>query len=244
MIVFPAIDLLDGQCVRLTRGERDKATVYSADPAAVARRWKAAGAEWLHVVDLNGALEGRCFVNLDSIRAIVDAVDLPVQIGGGIRSTGDIENYLAAGVKRVIVGTKALESDEFRARVIKDFGPRVALSLDTKNGRVAVKGWTETGDLSIVDAAVMAAREGAALIIVTDVMRDGMLTTPNFDLYKQLADASDVPTIASGGVATIGDITRLREMALPNLVGVITGKALYEGTLDLAAAIAAAKSRR
>lgn len=237
MIVYPAIDLLDGQCVRLTRGERDKKKVYSPDPDDIARRWKAAGAEWLHVVDLNGALEERCFVNIEPIRKIIAAVDIPIQVGGGVRTAEDIERYIDAGVSRVIVGTKALESREFGKRIFEEFGEKVALALDSRNGRVAVKGWTESSDLTTVEAAKRAEEDGAAMIIVTDVMRDGMLTRMNFALFEEMAAAASIPMIASGGVTTIDDIIKLKDMALPNVVGVITGKALYEGRLDLADAV-------
>ncbi|MFH1539517.1 MAG: 1-(5-phosphoribosyl)-5-[(5-phosphoribosylamino)methylideneamino]imidazole-4-carboxamide isomerase [bacterium] len=242
MIVYPAIDLLDGRCVRLARGERDKAKVYSPRPDEIARKWRAAGAEWLHVVDLNGALEGKCFVNIEPIKKIIAAAGIPIQVGGGVRTVEDIERFLEAGVSRVIVGTKALESRDFGKLIFDKFGEKVALALDSRGGRVAVKGWTETGELTTVEAAARAEEDGAAMIIVTDVLRDGMLARMNFALYEEIAAAAGIPMIASGGVTTINDIVQLKNMALPCVVGVITGKALYEGMLDLAEAVRACKS--
>jgi len=235
MDILPAIDLREGKCVRLLQGDYSKQINYSEDPVAVARRFEEAGARWLHVVDLDGAREGT-LRNLATIERILGETKLQIEVGGGLRDTHTIEELLTAGVSRCVVGTRALEDWEwFRELVHRDeCSKRVALGLDARQGQLAVKGWTEQTRETALQVAERAADWPLAAIIYTDIGRDGMLLGPNVEAIKILADFSKIPIIASGGVTDIEDVRRLS--ALP-LLGIVIGRAIYEGQLDLSAAI-------
>ena len=238
MILFPAIDLKDGACVRLKLGLMDQATVFNTDPAAQARAFAVAGAEWIHVVDLNGAFAGRP-VNRAAVEAILAAVAVPVQLGGGIRDMATIEAWLAAGVRRVILGTVALKDPSLVKDACRRFPGRVAVGIDAKGGRVAVEGWAETADVTVPDLARKFEDCGVAAIIYTDIDRDGVLAGPNVEATAALAAAIRIPVIASGGVSSLDDLARLKAVA--GLEGVISGRALYDGRIDLAQALALLK---
>ena len=233
-IIYPAIDLRGGQVVRLRQGLADAQTTYSGDPAAMARRWAEQGAQWLHVVDLDGAFDGTP-KNWDSVRAILKAVKIPVQLGGGLRAQSQIKEALAMGVSRCVVGTKACESTAFVAQLAQEFSGRVAVGIDARDGFVAVKGWTEKTKLGAIDFAQQVDRLGVQHIIFTDVSTDGMLTGPNYNAVAAVCGAVQCQVIASGGVSQASDISQLRKLAKQyhNLNGVIIGKALYDGRLDL-----------
>ena len=237
MIIYPAIDLMDGQCVRLVQGVRENKTVYSDNPAEIALKWRDAGAKWLHVVDLDAALGQKCFANLDAVKNIIAQSRLKVEIGGGIRKAEHIHRYLEEGASRVIVGTAALESEEFASEIFAEFGPKVALGLDSRDGKAAVKGWTSLTSIATEDAAIKMQSLGAKIIILTDIRRDGMLTEPNFDMVDRLCGMLDMQVIASGGVSQIVHLDKLNRLGRNNLNGAIVGKALYEGKLDLEDAI-------
>ncbi len=240
LTLYPAIDLKDGACVRLKRGEMDQATVYADDPAAQAARWQRLGFGWVHVVDLNGAFAGKP-VNGAAVRAILAAVTVPVQLGGGIRDLAGIEAWLAAGVERVILGSAAAKNPALVREAAAKFPGRIAVGIDARGGMVATEGWAETSGLQAVELAVRLQDAGVAAIIYTDIARDGMLSGLNLDETAALAAAVKVPVIASGGVAGLADITALKQAATaqPNLSGAIVGRALYDGRLDAAAALAA-----
>jgi phosphoribosylformimino-5-aminoimidazole carboxamide ribotide isomerase len=240
LALYPAIDLKDGACVRLQRGLMDRATVYNDDPGAQAAAWAAAGFSWVHVVDLNGAFAGRP-VNAPAVRAIIAAVQIPVQLGGGIRDLGGIEAWLAAGVARVILGSAAAKNPELVREAARKFPGRIAVGIDAKAGMVATEGWAETSDLTARALAVRLADAGISAIIYTDIARDGMKTGLNLDETARLADAVDLPVIASGGIAGIADIVALKARSLrhPRLAGAVIGRALYDGSLSPAAALAA-----
>jgi phosphoribosylformimino-5-aminoimidazole carboxamide ribotide isomerase len=235
VILYPAIDLKDGQCVRLVRGDMAQATVFNAEPADQARRFAKAGARWLHVVDLNGAFEGRP-VNAGAVEAILAAVDLPVQLGGGIRSLQTIEMWLAAGVSRVVLGTVAVKNPGLVRDACRRWPGKVALGIDARSGRVAVEGWAEVSDLEARDLALRFADAGAAAIVYTDIDRDGVLQGPNVAATAALAEAVSTPVIASGGVSSLADLEALA--AAPGIAGAIVGRALYDGRVDLARALA------
>jgi phosphoribosylformimino-5-aminoimidazole carboxamide ribotide isomerase len=235
MILYPAIDLKDGACVRLKLGLMDEATVFNTDPAAQARSFETAGAEWIHVVDLNGAFAGRP-VNGAAVDAILAAVSVPVQLGGGIRDLATIESWLGRGVRRVILGTVALKDPDLVRDACRRFPGRVAVGIDAKGGKVAVEGWAETADVTVLDLARKFEDAGVAALIYTDIDRDGVLAGPNVSATADLAAAISIPVIASGGVSSLDDLRALR--AVPGLDGVISGRALYDGRIDLAAAIA------
>lgn len=242
MRIYPAIDLRGGQCVRLRRGDYNQETVFDADPAAVARRFVDQGAEWLHLVDLDGAREGRP-VNGASVRAIVAAAGVPVQLGGGLREEAHVEEVLALGVARVILGTRALQDPAWCEALCRRFPRRVALGIDAREGKVATEGWLHTSDRTALDLARRCAGWPLAALIYTDIGKDGMLEGPNLEATAELArlagyGADGIPVIASGGVTTPDDIRRL---AATGLHGAIVGRALYEGRLDLAEAIAIAR---
>lgn len=237
MMMYPAIDLMGGKCVRLTRGVREECTVYSDRPEEMALRWVDAGCKWLHVIDLDGAIDQRCFANRDAVKRIVEAVEVPVQVGGGIREAGHVKQYLDDGVARVIVGTKVLESREFARGLFAEFGAGVAVSIDSANGKVAVKGWTDYTDLATTDAALRMQDDGAKVIIFTDIKRDGMLTEPNFEMMDEVAAALEIDIIAAGGVSRADHIRRFIELGRSNISGAVIGKALYTGDFDLAGAI-------
>ncbi|MEE9300351.1 MAG: 1-(5-phosphoribosyl)-5-[(5-phosphoribosylamino)methylideneamino]imidazole-4-carboxamide isomerase [Alphaproteobacteria bacterium] len=236
MILFPAIDLKEGRCVRLLRGDMAKATVYSTDPAAQARRFEDAGFAWIHVVDLDGALAGRS-VNGSAVEAILEASGLPVQLGGGIRDLAAIEGWLAKGVARVVLGTAAARDPSLVAEACRRFEGRIAIGVDARDGRVAVEGWVETADIAVHELARRYEDAGAAALIHTDIARDGALEGVNVEATAELARAVKTPVIASGGVASLDDLVRLKEVEDAGIVGVISGRALYDGRLDAAQAL-------
>ncbi len=238
MIIIPAIDLKDGKCVRLLQGKKEEVTVYSDDPAAMARHWEELGAELLHVVDLDGAFTGEQ-KNFDKIKAIREAIDIPIELGGGIRDIDRIEKLIDLGVDRTIIGTTAAKNPEIVKEACKKFPGKVIVGIDAKDGKVAVKGWVEVTELDAIEFAKSMQDAGTAGIIYTDISRDGMLTGPNIDAMAKMVESVDVPVIASGGVSKINDITNL--MKIKNLWGVITGKALYSGAMDLKEAIGLTK---
>ncbi len=241
MILFPAIDLKDGAAVRLLRGEMGSATLYNPDPAAQARSFAEAGFEWLHLVDLNGAFEGRP-VNRAAVEAILAAVEVPVQLGGGIRDMATIEAWLEAGVRRVILGTAAVKDPDLVRQACRAFPERIVVGIDAKAGRVAVEGWAEVSELEAVELARRFEGAGVAAIVYTDIERDGALQGVNVEATAALADEVKLPVIASGGVASLDDIARLLAVAGPGvdrgIVGVICGRALYDGRIDPKSAIA------
>jgi phosphoribosylformimino-5-aminoimidazole carboxamide ribotide isomerase len=240
LTLYPAIDLKDGVCVRLRRGEMDQATVYAVDPGAQAAAWEAAGFGWVHVVDLNGAFAGRP-VNEAAVRAILAAVSVPVQLGGGIRDLGGIEAWLAAGVNRVILGSAAAKNPGLVREAAKTFPGRIVVGIDARAGMVATEGWAETSALPATELALRLEDAGIAAIIYTDIARDGMMTGLNLPETAALAAQVRVKVIASGGVAGVADIVALKTFAArtPNLSGAILGRALYDGTLRAAEALAA-----
>lgn len=237
MILFPAIDLKDGQCVRLRQGEMDDATIFNDDPAAQARSFQEQGFEWLHIVDLNGAFAGRP-VNGSAVKAILDSTSLTVQLGGGIRDLATIEAWLDAGIARVILGTVAVRNPGLVREACKRFPGQVAVGIDAKNARVAVEGWAEVSELSAVELASQFADAGVAAIIYTDIARDGLLKGLNLEATIALADQTEIPVIASGGLAGIEDIRALLAPEAACLAGAIAGRALYDGRLDARAALA------
>lgn len=233
MIIFPAVDIQDGKAVRLRQGRADDSTIFSPDPVAAARHWQEQGARWLHVVDLDGAFDGLPR-SRDIVRAICSALDIPVQLGGGIRSEQIAEAYLDAGVERLIIGTLALEQPEAFAALCRRFPGRIGVSLDAEGGRLKTKGWVADAGLSVDDVLPRLLGDGAAFIIYTDIERDGMQTGVNLPALTHLAEASTVPVIAAGGVATLADVQALYPLSrTAHLQGAISGRALYEGTLDL-----------
>ncbi|MQW71800.1 1-(5-phosphoribosyl)-5-[(5-phosphoribosylamino)methylideneamino]imidazole-4-carboxamide isomerase [Sinorhizobium medicae] len=231
MILFPAIDLKNGQCVRLKLGDMEQATVYNSDPAAQARAFEEQGFEWLHVVDLNGAFAGET-VNGDAVDAILRATKNPVQLGGGIRTLDHIENWLARGLKRVILGTVAVRDPALVIEACRKFPGRIAVGIDAKGGKVAVEGWAEASELGVIELARRFEGAGVAAIIYTDIDRDGILTGINWAATLELSDAVSIPVIASGGLASMDDIRRMTEPEAQKLEGAISGRALYDGRID------------
>ncbi len=236
MILFPAIDLKDGQCVRLKLGDMAQATVYNESPAAQARAFEDQGFKWLHVVDLNGAFEGQS-VNGAAVEAILKSTKNPVQLGGGIRSLAHIETWLDKGLARVILGTVAVRNPTLVKEACKLFPGRVAVGIDAKGGKVAVEGWAEASSLEVIELAKQFEGAGVAALIYTDIDRDGILTGINWPSTLALADAVSIPVIASGGLASINDIERMLKSDAKKLAGAITGRALYDGRIDPAAAL-------
>lgn len=232
MLIFPAIDLKDGKCVRLRQGRADDSTVYSDDPVAMARRWVEEGAEYLHVVDLDGAFEGRP-VHTDVIARIVAAAGIPVEVGGGMRTASDIQHTLACGVSRVIVGTTILEQPEEFARLAASHGSQLAAGIDAWDGAVQVKGWVETTEWNAVDLARRVDGIGVGTIIYTDTASDGMLGGTNVEAVDAVCGAVGCDVVAAGGITSVEDIRSLVSLGRNNLVGAIVGKALYEGTVTL-----------
>ncbi|TCT25484.1 1-(5-phosphoribosyl)-5-[(5-phosphoribosylamino)methylideneamino] imidazole-4-carboxamide isomerase [Melghiribacillus thermohalophilus] len=228
MIIFPAIDIRNGKCVRLMQGQYDQEEVYG-DPAEMAKKWASKGGEYLHLVDLDGALTGKA-ENLPVIQSIVQSVNIPVQVGGGIRSIEQIESYLDAGVRRVITGTSALQHENFLKQAIQRFSRKLAVSIDAKNGFVATDGWTKTSNVRAVDFARKLEDLGLKTIIYTDIAKDGMLSGPNFQELQAINEAVKMDVIASGGITTKKDIQTLKQY---NLYGAIIGKALYTGNIEL-----------
>ena len=236
MLIIPAIDLKDGQCVRLRQGRMEDDTVFSDNPVEMAARWMDEGARRLHLVDLNGAFAGKP-VNGDAIHAIaIEYPDLPIQVGGGIRDEATIESYLDAGVEYCIIGTQAVKDPAFVARACRAFPGHIIVGLDAKEGRVAINGWAEVTDQEVTELARRFEGDGVSAIVYTDIGRDGMLTGPNVVATAALANAIEIPVIASGGITDIDDIRALCEAPSDNIMGAITGRAIYEGTLDFAAA--------
>jgi phosphoribosylformimino-5-aminoimidazole carboxamide ribotide isomerase len=236
MILFPAIDLKDGQCVRLKLGDMAQATMFNDDPAAQARDFEQQGFAWLHLVDLNGAFAGKP-VNEGAIDAILGAVSLPVQLGGGIRSLAHVETWLAKGIRRVILGTVALRDPALVHQACRLFPGRIAVGIDAKGGRVAVEGWAETSELTAIELAKRFSDAGVAAIIFTDIDRDGVLKGLNIDSTLELAQSVPIPVIASGGLASMEDIQRLLQPDCRILEGAISGRALYDGRIDVASAL-------
>ena len=232
MIILPAIDLLDGNVVRLTQGKREQLTVYSDDPLAVAKRWKDAGATWLHVVDLNGALDG-AYINLPIAERIIREAGMQVELSGGIRSKETLSRGLAAGASRIILGTKACEDPAFVQEAADRHGPKIAVTIDAKAGHVVTRGWLASTGLTPSQLARSVMMLGVECLICTDVSRDGMLQGPNLSLLEDVLAVGPLQVIASGGISTLEDVTRLRTLESRGVIGAIVGKALYEGTLDL-----------
>jgi phosphoribosylformimino-5-aminoimidazole carboxamide ribotide isomerase len=234
MLVIPAIDLKDGNCVRLLQGKKDEVTVYSRDPAAMARKWESFGARLLHIVDLDAAFSGNQ-KNFDAIVKIRKAVKIPVQVGGGIRDVGNVINIFSAGIDRIIIGTAAIENPELLTYACNTYPGRVLVGIDAKNGMVAIKGWEEVTAITARELAKRLELVGAAGIIYTDISRDGMLSGPNIEATREMVENVKMPVIASGGVSSIEDIRNLTK--IKNLWGAITGKAIYSGSMDLREAI-------
>lgn len=228
MIIFPAIDILDGNCVRLIQGDYNKEKVYGNSPVDMAKKWESLGGEFIHIVDLNGAKSGES-VNKAVIRTIAETLSVPVQVGGGIRSLDVIEGYIQSGVSRVIIGTAAITDKEFLQKAIDIYGDKIAVSVDARGGYVATDGWTDTSDVKAIDLVKELEAIGVRTIVYTDIAKDGMLQGPNFAEQEAIHEATKMDVIASGGVTTADDVTKLRELGL---YGAIIGKALYDGKLD------------
>lgn len=237
MRIYPAIDIKDGKCVRLYKGRFDDVTVYGNSPADMAKKWERLGGEYIHVVDLDGALKGHG-VNADKIREICESVSVPVQTGGGIRTTEDIETKLACGISRVIIGTKAVSDSEFVKRAADKYGDKIVIGIDAKDGMVAVEGWEKTSDFTAVEFAKKMVALGIKTIVYTDIATDGTLSGPNVAAMHEMAAAVNADIIASGGVGSLDDILLLKDTGVE---GVIVGKALYTGRVDLAEAVKALK---
>lgn len=240
MMVIPAIDLKDGRCVRLRQGDMAQETTYSDDPAAMARQWEALGAQRLHVVDLNGAVNGKPH-NMEQVRAIADAVSIPIHVGGGIRSLDVMKDYFDHGVSRVVLGTAALENRAFLADACASFPDKIFVGVDVKQGKVAVHGWTNLSESTAEHVLASLKDYSLAGVIFTEISRDGMLEGPNVSALRDALQASPVPLIASGGVTRVEDIRAIKRLG-QKIIGVIVGKALYEGTLNLTAALAEARA--
>ena len=238
VVLYPAIDLKDGQCVRLAQGDMDRATVFNDDPAAQAQMFTEAGASWIHVVDLNGAFAGRP-VNGAAVESVLAAVECPVQLGGGIRDMAMVEHWASAGVARLVLGTAAVKDPDFVREACKAFPDRIAVGIDARGGRVAVEGWAETSNITVTDLAKRFEDAGVAAIIQTDIDRDGVLSGPNVDASATLAEAVAIPIIVSGGVSSLEDLRDIKAKAeaIAGLAGVISGRALYDGRIDLGEAL-------
>jgi phosphoribosylformimino-5-aminoimidazole carboxamide ribotide isomerase len=241
MIVIPAIDLKDGRCVRLEQGLMERDTIFCDSPAEQAEEWQRQGAEMLHIVDLDGAFAGEP-KNRTSIEEIVRSITIPTQLGGGIRDLGTIEAYLSLGIGRVILGTAAQRNPELVKEACARFPGRIVVGIDAKNGMVAVQGWAEVTDIRAVEMARRFEGFGVSAIIYTDISRDGMLSGPNLDATRELAEAITIPVIASGGVSRLSDIENLMAIEASGVIGVITGKAIYTGAISLAEAVALTRS--
>ena len=236
MILFPAIDLKDGQCVRLKLGDMEQATVFNDNPAEQAASFQAQGFSWLHLVDLNGAFTGKP-VNAAAVQSILKAISIPVQLGGGIRNLGHIEAWLENGIRRIILGTIALRDPDLVREACRHFPGRIAVGIDARNGRAAVEGWAETSDLTAVELARRYSDAGVSAIVFTDIDRDGVLRGLNIESTLALARAVEIPVIASGGLASMADIRRLLEPDCRILEGAISGRALYDGRIDVPEAL-------
>jgi len=239
LILYPAIDLKDGQCVRVLHGDLDTATVFNASPADQAAKFADAGFHWIHVVDLNGAVQGKA-VNAAAVEAILSSVSIPVQLGGGIRSLKDIEGWIEAGVSRVILGTVAVREPEIVKQAARNWPEQIAVSVDVRKGKVAVQGWTEDSDLDAVTVAKRFEDVGVGALIITDIDRDGALTGFNVEAFGAIADAVAIPVIAAGGLASVDDILRLKARKGVPIAGAVLGRAIYTGAIRAAEALAAA----
>ena len=233
MIIYPAIDLKDGNCVRLIQGDMENPTTYSNNPAGVAKLFERAGAKWIHVVDLNGAFEGKS-VNEKSIKQIVANVNIPIQLGGGIRTLDDIQRILSYGVSRVILGTAAVTDPDMVTEAILMYGDKIAVGIDARDGRVAINGWVDKTEIKALDFAMDMKSRGVKTIIYTDISKDGMMEGPNIKVAKDLIDDTGLDVIVSGGISTMNDI---RNSRIIGAIGVITGKAIYSGAIKLGEAI-------
>lgn len=240
MLVIPAIDLKDGRCVRLCQGDMDAETIYSDDVMEVARKWEQSGASLIHVVDLNGAIDGEP-KNLPKIQSILRAIRALIQVGGGIRSMETVRQYLTAGVSRVVLGTAALTNRTLLEDACREFPKRILLGLDARDGRVAVQGWTSVSEVKAIDLLREVSGCSIGAVIYTDIARDGMLSGPNLSALKEIVDCSPFPVIASGGITSLEDLREVRSIG-PQIEGVIVGKALYDGKLDYPTAIATIKT--
>lgn len=239
MIIFPAIDILAGKCVRLHQGRYDEVTVYADDPSEFAKVWQSQGAEWLHVVDLDGARDGRP-VNLAAVAKLAAQVDLPVQYGGGARTEADLKRLFNIGVRRIVLGTTLITDPEFTAKAVAKFGDRLVAGIDARNGKAAVAGWREDTDVDATDLAVELQSRGIARVIYTDISVDGTRRGPNLEATRTLAESLAIPVIASGGVSALSDIQALMALEGVGVEGVIIGSALYEKSFQLAEALKAA----
>ncbi len=240
MIVFPAIDILDGACVRLMQGQYDEVTEYAKDPSEMVSRWEEEGASWIHVVDLDGARDGHP-VNLSTVEKMVKKANVSIQYGGGVRNETDLKTLLDIGVNRVVVGTAMIKDEEFAQTAIKKYGPQLVAGIDAKGGRVSIEGWIEDTNIRAVDLANKLKDMGVARIVYTDISVDGTSQGPSIATTKDLAEALGIPVIASGGVSSLWDIEALEMVSEVGIEGVIVGRALYENTFGLAEAIKAAK---
>ncbi|MCG8403150.1 MAG: 1-(5-phosphoribosyl)-5-[(5-phosphoribosylamino)methylideneamino]imidazole-4-carboxamide isomerase [Firmicutes bacterium] len=243
MLIIPAIDLRAGKCVRLVEGKLDRETIYSDDPVAVACVWENSGAQLLHVVDLDGAFAGSPR-NLDTVSSIIESIDIPVQVGGGIRDLDTVDRLLQMGVQRVILGTVAIQNPLLVAEAVSRFRDRIVVGIDARNGKVAIEGWGLTAEKDVQEMAADVSGMGVTRIIFTDISRDGTLKGPNLEAVKKLALSSNLKIIASGGVSTIKDIEALKTLEPMGVEGVIVGKALYAGTVDIFDALAVAEQTR
>jgi phosphoribosylformimino-5-aminoimidazole carboxamide ribotide isomerase len=241
MIIIPAIDLKKGRCVRLLQGRMDAETVFSDNPADMAKKWQACGARILHVVDLDGAIE-KSPKNLEAVGEIIESLTIPIQVGGGIRNMETIEMYLKLGVKRVIIGTEAIRNPQLVVDACRAYPDRIIVGIDARNGKVAIEGWTQDTDTSAVELAKQFEDCGVAAINFTDIYRDGMGSGPNLEETRRLAESVDIPVVASGGVGSIQDVKNLLPLEASGIVGMITGRALYTGALDLSEAIEIAEN--
>lgn len=237
MIVIPAIDIKQGRCVRLLQGEMDKETVFSDDPPAMAQRWAAEGAELIHVVDLDGAIK-KSPQNLDAIRRIVEQVTIPIQVGGGVRDEETIRMYFDIGVERVVIGSEAVNNPSLVEAACRTWPGRIVVGIDARNGMVAIEGWTQSTDVSAIELGKQFENAGVAAINFTDIERDGMRSGPNIEETRKLARAVNIDIVASGGVSSMDDIKNLAPLEADGVVGIITGRALYDGSLDLKTALA------
>jgi len=238
MEVIPAIDLLNGKCVRLYQGDYNQASIFSDNPVEIARQWAAEGATRLHVVDLDGAKEGKS-VNLAVIEAIAKSIDIPVQVGGGLRDRAGVSKLLNTGVKRAILGTVAVEKPELVTELCQEFPRQIVVGIDARNGMVATRGWLETSEVAATDLAQRMASQGAAAIIYTDIHRDGTMSGPNMEALRELAESIEVPVIASGGVSSLTDLLSLLSLESVGVNGVIVGRAIYTGDVSLKEAVRA-----
>ncbi len=243
MIIIPAIDLLDGKCVRLMQGDYNRVTVYSNYPEEIAMTFEQQGAEIIHIVDLNGAKSGKP-ENFKIIEKIISSISIPIEVGGGIRDIETAKKYSSIGVKRIVIGTRALENPDFFSELSGEVEADIIAGIDGKNGKVAIKGWTEVSEVSVIDLARVVEKKGVKGIIYTDISKDGMRVGPNYEATVNLSKNVSVPVIASGGIGSLEDIVRFYDYSIDNIYGVIVGKAIYEGDINLKEAINKTKGLR